>query len=129
MAIVPGSAYLGCYEDFPPGSMLRDDDNNFHDTNTPAKCANFCKDYKYFGVEYGFECYCGNVLHHNKKKDEGDCKKKCSGDNSQTCGAFYRINVYEIRSSKGMLIAGLCETVHLDSIPIILTGNQSFRNQ
>ena len=111
---VAGSGYLGCYKDHRD-RMLRKYNNNeknnkkgvrrdFDHTNTPAECANFCKDYKYFGVESSQECYCGNALFHNEKKNEGECNYKCPGNNNQRCGGRWKINVYEVRSSSGKLM-------------------------
>jgi len=117
VATVAGSAHLGCYEDHRD-RMLRNEKSDektnkkgvrrdFDHTNTPAECANFCKDYKYFGVESSQECYCGNVMYTEgyDKKDEGNCNYKCPGDKTQRCGGRWKINVYEVRSSEDYRVA------------------------
>ncbi|KAM7203124.1 WSC domain containing protein [Rhypophila sp. PSN 637] len=61
---------------------------------TVDKCANFCGlDYKYFGVEYASECFCGNE-YAASTASPGECSFPCAGNPSQTCGAGNRINIY-----------------------------------
>ena len=63
---------------------------------TPDVCNKICvaSNYKYFGVEYGAECFCGNKLPSRKLKDNmSKCNMNCRGDTKQKCGASWRINI------------------------------------
>ena len=65
------------------------------DDMTTATCADFCSGYKYFGTEYGRECYCGYVITTSSDTvDASACSMPCAGDDSQTCGAGDLLNLY-----------------------------------
>lgn len=68
---------------------------------TVENCKEFCSYYNfaYAGVENGNECFCGQTLP-TKSIPVSECDKKCKGDNTQTCGGGWAINVYAI-SKKG----------------------------
>ena len=58
-----------------------------------------CKEqgYSYSGVQYQFECYCGNEQPPvSAKVDPAECNFGCAGDGGQVCGAGCRMNVYKI---------------------------------
>ncbi|XP_062603750.1 uncharacterized protein LOC134265547 [Saccostrea cucullata] len=61
-----------------------------------TECKRICSEKKtrYYGVENSDECFCGNALRTREEKPDGECNKKCSGDNSQICGGRWRINIY-----------------------------------
>ncbi|CAK7268592.1 hypothetical protein SEPCBS119000_003139 [Sporothrix epigloea] len=87
-------AYQGCYTEATAGRALAalSQANN---QMTYEKCAAFCSDYAFFGVEYGTQCYCGNYLAAGSNKTaESDCSTPCAGDPSGLCGAGNRLNVY-----------------------------------
>lgn len=66
--------------------------------NSPCKCKDKCYDkgYAYSGVEYGMECYCGNVPPPTDSlRESEECNMACSGDSGQICGAGWRMNVYK----------------------------------
>ncbi|XP_076095742.1 uncharacterized protein LOC143066817 [Mytilus galloprovincialis] len=94
------SAYIGCYRDdskrILSKKVLKDK------RMTVQKCQQFCgqKGFKYAGVEYGFECFCGNVLRKDRKRKESDCKKPCAGNKRQICGGTWRISIYTAKTSK-----------------------------
>ena len=54
------------------------------------------KEFLYFGVENGDECYCGNVLNEMVPTNSIECDKPCSGNQFQTCGSSWRLNLYDI---------------------------------
>jgi len=90
LALVNG----GCYED--NGSrMLRDKENKAMLNNSPANCRNFCSGYRYYGVQYTMECFCGNRIHFLLPKSSNECNANCSGNGGQKCGGTWRMNVYE----------------------------------
>ncbi|XP_052106228.1 zonadhesin-like isoform X16 [Mytilus californianus] len=96
------SAYIGCYQDdstrILPKEVLKDKGM------TVQKCQQFCgqKGFKFAGVEYGYECFCGNVLRKDRKRKERDCKTPCSGNKQQICGGTWRISIYTAKTSKCM---------------------------
>ncbi|KAL0929910.1 WSC domain-containing protein-like protein 5 [Colletotrichum truncatum] len=62
---------------------------------TVEKCATACAGYKYFGLEYGRECFCGNTINSDSVETPiGDCSFPCPGNPSQKCGAGNRLNMY-----------------------------------
>ncbi|KAH6633523.1 heme peroxidase [Boeremia exigua] len=66
------------------------------DEMTVEKCAAFCNPYKYFGLEFGRECYCGNVQNAKSvSASASDCNVPCKGDQTQTCGAGQRMSLYK----------------------------------
>lgn len=50
--------------------------------------------YKYTGVEYGSECWCGNSFL-NGAQPSSQCNMPCPGDNGVTCGGDRLMNVYQ----------------------------------
>ncbi|KAF3933193.1 hypothetical protein ABW20_dc0101196 [Dactylellina cionopaga] len=87
---------MACYKE-PTGVRAIPNALYADDTLTIEKCATACAAYKYFGVEYGRECWCGNVL--NVAPSGGvvpdtDCSTACKGNAGQKCGAGNRLNTY-----------------------------------
>lgn len=63
---------------------------------TNEVCATYCKDYEYFGTEYGRECYCGNALAASSAvAPKGECGMLCAGSNVEYCGGSNRLSVYK----------------------------------
>lgn len=70
------------------------------DTMTNTACATFCKDYQYFGTEYGRECYCGNFLANSSTvAPAAECKMTCSGSNLEYCGGSSRLSLYKKKAA------------------------------
>lgn len=64
---------------------------------TVDTCVGFCKDsgYRYAGLEYSTECYCGAIIAATAAKAvDGDCRMLCGGDPYAYCGGSGRLNVY-----------------------------------
>lgn len=87
--------YQGCFTE-PSGARalapaeLKDDDM------TVERCAAFCNPYKFFGLEYGRECYCGIVQNAKSvSASASDCDMPCEGDSAQTCGGGQRLSLYK----------------------------------
>ncbi|KAH8667438.1 WSC domain-containing protein, partial [Tricladium varicosporioides] len=91
-----GFSSLGCYTEGLHGRTLVG--KNFaSDAMTVEMCALTCAGFKYFGVEYYRECYCGNsLLDGSTAAPETECTHKCMGDNSQLCGGDWRMNLYSL---------------------------------
>lgn len=62
--------------------------------NTVAECRSNCKGYKYAGVEYTKECWCGNSFNIPLVPITG-CTRKCLESNEK-CGGDWAINVYSL---------------------------------
>jgi len=88
------SKYMGCWSD--SSSRLLRGSGRLHDPKmTPQMCEKLCQNFKFYGVETGSECWCGNELAQwTQKLQESDCHEKCWGDKNQSCGAGWRLNLY-----------------------------------
>ena len=64
---------------------------------TADTCAVACAaaGYKIAGIEYGWQCYCGNTMNmsQSKKLDDSECNMACAGS-SQACGGNGALQVY-----------------------------------
>lgn len=84
---------LGCMVD-QPARTLNGPSTTDVTGMTWQKCFAFCQDYKYAGLEYGQECWCGNSFTNNSPIDPGFCHIPCAGDNHQFCGDSWRLTVF-----------------------------------
>lgn len=69
---------------------------------TVAVCVGFCKDagFRYAGLEYSTECYCGAAIAATAAKAApADCGMLCGGDKFSYCGGSGRLNVYAAPAS------------------------------
>lgn len=91
--------YAGCFSD-PAGTggaralpFVSDLSTN---NMTPDTCVSFCKGngYRYAGIEYYGECYCGASVQ-GPQIDESNCDFPCSGNASDACGGNYILSVYQ----------------------------------
>ena len=66
-------------------------------TNTVEKCKKACfeRNYKFAGVQFSKECFCGNNAPKKFASKASECNMDCSGDKSQKCGGGNRMNVYQ----------------------------------
>ncbi|KAH8594282.1 WSC domain-containing protein [Bisporella sp. PMI_857] len=88
---------LGCHVDnYHSYGRALSEGQSSTDYMTVENCATACDGFKYFGLEYGRECYCGNNLEaHATLTRDSDCNFPCAGNSAETCGAGFRINVYQ----------------------------------
>ncbi|KAL8930749.1 MAG: hypothetical protein Q9208_000290 [Pyrenodesmia sp. 3 TL-2023] len=98
---LPGKwEYKGCLAEPPTGKIFKWQ-SNLKDTNSPEECLNRCSRFGYMaaGMEYGIECYCGDVVDIETKggtlKPESECKTTCPGDPRYFCGSGSRLTYYE----------------------------------
>ena len=62
---------------------------------TVATCSGMCKGFKFFGVQDGYSCFCGNSYGiQGGKAPESDCNVPCTGNPIEMCGAGYRNSIY-----------------------------------
>lgn len=91
---VPGWTYRGCYSDSIVSRTLTG--RNYTGYLTPGRCANFCNGYKYFALESGNECFCGNtVAAASIKTPDSNCENFCSGNSRSACGGRSVLSLYE----------------------------------
>jgi hypothetical protein len=90
-----GYRYAGCYTD-SVGSRTLNGPFLFSDSMTVRKCADFCDGTRYFGVEYGGECYCGEEFANpSTAASESSCNSVCNGNTAEKCGGANRLSLFE----------------------------------
>ena len=95
-------SHLGCYTEASNGRALRDKETRDTAGMTVEKCSDSCAGFKYFGVEYGEECYCGNTLGAGSALTTPEkCNMECKGNKFQTCGAGRLLNMYQAKAAGG----------------------------
>ena len=86
-----------CFEDNEGGYRNLPHRTYYGSKNTIKSCKKACfkKGYKYAGLQYSKECYCGNNVPKKVASQQSECNMDCSGDKSQMCGGGNRMNVYK----------------------------------
>ena len=79
--------------------VLGEDWQKNYPDQSVENCLNFCKGYKYAGVQYGKECFCGNDSHNFQIVPDSQCNMKCSGNKDEICGGSWRMNVYSVEEA------------------------------
>lgn len=90
---VDGFFSYGCYAEPSSGRALSSLVTT--ENKTVTSCVEACSSYKYLGLEYGGECWCGNTL--NSKATQvnlTDCNMACTGNTTEYCGGSSRLNLY-----------------------------------
>lgn len=97
---LPGQwQYQGCLEE-PGANRTFPYQNIWTDNNTVEACLNQCALFGYpaAGMEYGDECWCGDVSdviqYSPGFSAESDCSMPCSGDPLHLCGGPERLQLY-----------------------------------
>lgn len=77
------------------------------DDMTLGMCGDYCSGLKYFGIEYGRECYCGDSLKEGsvEAEDPDTCSSVCPGDATALCGGSMRLQLYKYRASNATFTA------------------------
>ena len=60
---------------------------------TMEKCSDFCSNYKFFGLQGGDECHCGDFDDNFLPSAQFECNIPCTGDD-QICGGSWRMNIF-----------------------------------
>ncbi|KAI1964730.1 hypothetical protein LOZ58_001418 [Ophidiomyces ophidiicola] len=96
-AVVAGSyAHRGCFNDSAATRALRGRFEFSADAMSLDRCATFCNGTRFFGAEYGSECFCGAGLDAaSVRQPDADCSMLCSGNATQLCGGSNRLSLYE----------------------------------
>lgn len=103
---------------------------------TLEACAKSCSDFRYFGTEYGGECYCGSYLATSSESAPlADCNMPCTGDEYSYCGGRDRLELYmnedvvggdpQQPAAAGDFIWLGCQTDVPDGGPRVLTGKST----
>ncbi|CAM9466102.1 unnamed protein product [Ascophyllum nodosum] len=95
--IPEGSKYLGCYADRRFERALSYKLASSNDM-THEWCYDFCKEFnaKYFGIQWGRECFCGEDDEDYAVYGTSLCDMPCSGNPGLTCGSSLALNVFMI---------------------------------
>lgn len=61
-------------------------------------CLSICENlgFKFAGVEFGEQCFCGSKLPATVQYAEDNCDMPCTGNSSETCGGHYALDLYEL---------------------------------
>lgn len=89
--------YAGCFSDnrtdsplwrkLPAREMKKD--------ATVEGCQHACREYRFFGLQRGGQCWCGNGPDIGRRLSELQCNKPCDADPAQTCGGLEQNSVYK----------------------------------
>ncbi|TRX97068.1 hypothetical protein FHL15_001862 [Xylaria flabelliformis] len=95
-----GWKYVACAKDPAGMSRTLPDVSLDQPDMTVEKCISACvgKGYKYAGLEYRSQCFCGNSVPQDRMPVNGtiggDCSMPCAGDSNELCGGAALISVY-----------------------------------
>ncbi|XP_052076859.1 WSC domain-containing protein 2-like [Mytilus californianus] len=87
--------YIGCFVD-DRHRLLRHYGGGHH--MTLGKCRHLCKGYKYLGLQFAWQCFCGNHLNYRvyPQSSELQCNMPCSAESHRMCGSGWRNSVYKV---------------------------------
>lgn len=91
---VSGVAFLGCFRDNSKRDLPVVYNAN-HKTTKPF-CRKYCtaQKYKYFGLQAGYQCTCGNLYGAFGRVHASQCNTPCRGDRRRRCGAGWKNAIY-----------------------------------
>jgi len=82
---------VGCYSDNQ--NQLRDlVIGSSSSTMSIELCAQLCVGYQYFGVQFGDQCFCGNI--YGTQGASNNCSMKCQSNATEICGGTNSNSVY-----------------------------------
>lgn len=106
-ATVPQTVSLGCYTDFDaPNRILSSALYSDPVGMTATRCQSLCSNYSFFGLEYGYQCLCGNSVNGaTLGKTSSGCDTPCPGDatGTTTCGGMWKLQMY-LRVASGVSV-------------------------
>lgn len=87
--------YLGCFKDGYPEIVAEKTDDL---ALTVFQCDEACTiyGYKYFALQNGQECSCGNNEDYDKYGPSTECDIPCYGNSSEICGGLGVSSIYEV---------------------------------
>ncbi|KAG8954322.1 hypothetical protein FRC03_011505, partial [Tulasnella sp. 419] len=95
ISLPSGWTYQACMAD-PSSSRLLSNKILDGATVSVNTCVAECntRGFKYAGLEFAKECWCGNALNAPSLRAESSCSTPCQGDNTQICGGGNLISLY-----------------------------------
>ncbi|CAJ2511098.1 Uu.00g067230.m01.CDS01 [Anthostomella pinea] len=91
---------LGCYKDSREDRLLEFLSPLSGDKMTVVKCKYACRNaddsFNAAGLEYGGECFCGDLSDKILGRPTTGCLTECTGNENQTCGGPDRIDIYTV---------------------------------
>ena len=85
-----------CLQDYSDVRVFDDVAVGYFDLTVEA-CLERCEDYKYAAVQNGLTCRCGNEFGRETEiLANSACDMPCKGDQTQTCGGWYKQNIYTV---------------------------------
>ncbi|KAI5199776.1 hypothetical protein E4T39_06075 [Aureobasidium subglaciale] len=97
--VVGNYFFSGCHNESTSGHALSATSYSDGKNMTLENCAAFCNGYKYFGVEYSAECYCGSSFGPGSAiAPDSTCSMLCSGNQQELCGGPGALSVYTLNS-------------------------------
>ncbi|PVF92304.1 WSC-domain-containing protein [Serendipita vermifera] len=105
---------VGCAKDNLQNRLLP---NKFTDnTMTIEKCLDTClsKGFKYAGLQWSVECWCGNNFNDASANLYGSCTMPCGGDPTEKCGNGGILSVYKYNPNK---VGGTTPSSSSSSVP------------
>ena len=84
--------YIGCYGD---NLNQRDLPHFKGEKHQPTSCLQACSGHKYFGLQFGGECYCGSSY---GRHGNGSCATYCKTDVRLMCGGTLSNSIFQILS-------------------------------
>jgi hypothetical protein len=93
--------YQGCITEGPNGAKVFPWQLVNQTGNSPEWCLGKCREFGYMaaGMEYGEECYCGDLegiqQQGSQQVAESDCNTACPGDPTAICGSGNRLTWYK----------------------------------
>lgn len=87
------SEYLGCWRDANDRAMSQNPSNSIQGVQA---CRQRCRDdgYKYAGLQYKKQCFCGNSYTKHHQLDESECDTECDNTPGEICGGSWALSVY-----------------------------------
>ena len=96
-ATAPALQYRGCYSDPSWGRVLPTRISSLAN-QTVEQCTSQClgAGYTIAGLEYGVECWCGNIMATQgvKQANDAPCSMACGGNANEMCGSSYTLSIY-----------------------------------
>uniref|UniRef100_A0A1I8JEG4 WSC domain-containing protein n=1 Tax=Macrostomum lignano TaxID=282301 RepID=A0A1I8JEG4_9PLAT len=97
---------------------------------TVGRCYGLCKKkgFRFFGVQIGKQCWCGNHYGRYGRRDKRECRYQCRGDKTTYCGGSWRNDVYAtgvVVASKaaGVKYVGCFKDNRYRDLPVVYTAN------
>eukprot|EP00090_Calanus_glacialis_P003355 TRINITY_DN12484_c0_g1_i5.p1 TRINITY_DN12484_c0_g1~~TRINITY_DN12484_c0_g1_i5.p1 ORF type:complete len:892 (-),score=268.22 TRINITY_DN12484_c0_g1_i5:184-2859(-) len=90
--------HVGCFKDSLTNRLLQGYLVKLKTKNSPSICTEVCtrSGFSYAGVQYGFECFCGNTPPPpSSALEQSKCGTPCPGSQDSSCGGYLAVDVFE----------------------------------